>query len=121
MLRVLLGRQEYRLGALQDSACERELTINPDRQLTLFRWGSHVLRATQKSTHCHIQLQVCTLLASQRRAHQCNGDALDLVIPTSGRVALPRLSNDDQEHILAWRSDRRILADKRQIGRATSR
>src|SRR6476620_9643384 len=121
MLRVLLGRQEYRPGALQDSACERELTLNPNRQLPLFRWGAHVLRATQKSTHCHIQLQVCARLASQRLALQCNGDALDPVIPTSDRVALPRPSNDDQEDILACRSDRKLLADKRQIGRATSR
>jgi hypothetical protein len=48
-------------------------------------------------------------------------DASDLVIPTSARVAIPRLSNNDLEHTWACRGDRKLLAGKRQIGGATSR
>src|SRR5439155_18054679 len=96
-------------------ACERELAINPDRQLPLCRRDSRARRATQKSIRCHIQ--VCAPLASQRRVHQCTGDASDPIIPTSTRVALPSPFKYDPEHILAcpmilnyWRTSGKLAA-----------
>src|SRR4029078_3110454 len=121
MLPTPLALQEYRPGGIRDSACWPELVTNPDRQLPLYPRGSHFRRARKKSTHCRIQLQGCARLVLPRRAHQCIGDAWDPIIATAARVALPRLSNDDQERILTCRGDRKLVIDKRQIGGATSR
>jgi len=43
--------------------------------------------------------------ASQRQVHQRSAGASDPVIPTSNRVELPRLSNDDPEHISVCDND----------------
>ena len=51
----------------------------------------------------------------RRRAHQFTGDASDLVILTSTPNASPRLLNDDQEHILASRTDRKLPTDERKL------
>src|SRR3954447_27084135 len=115
MFRALLDRQECRPGAIRDFACEPESATDPGRQLLLFRQGSHVWRATQKPMYCRIQFQVSEHPASECRANQGIDDASDPIIPTSIGVALPRLSNDDQEHTLACHGDRKLLTHKRQI------
>ena len=70
------------------SACEPELAINP--------W-LHCFASFRRRNRSVATSNLSTPLASQHRVHQCIGDALESIIPTSTRVVLPRLSNHDPE------------------------
>src|SRR4029078_1332173 len=115
-----LALQEYRPGGIRDSACWPELVTNPDRQLPLYPRAHMFGEPGRNRPIAASNFKGARAWSYHVERINVSAMAWDPIIATSARVALPRLSNDDQERIWTCRGDRKLLIDKRQIGGATS-